>query len=531
MEKCRISIFKGRETLYNSLRTSPSFINGENDASHNDPLKVWTCLSDAQHCENDDSVTAVKMAIGRGSQSGFYTRTCNNVDMSAQEDKLPFLESSKAKHFGFLMQNLEMLEHIFADSDGVRLERDILVQLERIGALELFHTCLERTLKSSTSSNLTDVPIELIEEIQEDGLVNVNVDKSVVSSGKRQERESRRKRQPKNTRGIKVELLPKRFGDPRQPKLSSGKKLGNSRNTRQNIAKNEIEMSIGIKVVAELERLRSVLEEETGRVASSSGWAKAAGLSQKILQQRLHFGWYCRDELLRSTRSLIIYLARNYRGFGVAFDDLIQAGNMGVLEGAVRFDHTRGYKFSTYAQYWIRRSMSRTVAKHARGIRIPIKLRKSINEIQKARNALSSSHGKFLSESIIAEFTGLSTERIALANKRLRVVGSVDQKVGDCISVKFMEFTSDTSTMSPEEAVMREYMVNKMYLLLKDLMPIERQILIFRFGLGNIPRKSLEEIGRLFGVSKEWIRRVESRALAKLRNENCLQDFSRYLHV
>nr|GMC86781.1 serine/threonine-protein kinase Aurora-2 [Ipomoea batatas] len=85
--------------------------------------------------------------------------------------------------------------------------------------------------------------------------------------------------------------------------------------------------------------------------------------------------------------------------------------------------------------------------------------------------------------------------------------------------------------MSPEEAVMREYMVNKMYLLLKDLMPIERQILIFRFGLGNIPRKSLEEIGRLFGVSKEWIRRVESRALTKLRNENCLQDFSRYLHA
>lgn len=200
------------------------------------------------------------MGIGRGSQSRLYTRACNNVDMSAQEDKSSFLKSSKAKHFGFLMLNLEMLEHIFADSYVVRLERDILVQLERIGALELFHTCLERTLKSSSFSNLTDVPNELIEEIQEDGLLNVNVDKSVVSSGKRQERESRKKRQPKNTSGIKVELLPTGFEQyPRQPKLSSRKKLGNSRNTQQNIAKNEIEMSIGIKVVSSFEKNKKFL--------------------------------------------------------------------------------------------------------------------------------------------------------------------------------------------------------------------------------------------------------------------------------
>lgn len=522
---------KGRETLYDSVGTSPSFMHWENEASHTDPFRVRTCLSDRQLRENDISVTA-EMEIGIGSHSSLYDVIGNNWEVLTEEDKLKFLKSSKGKQFSLLMKNLDLLENIFADSCVVGLERDILAQLERLGALELFNTFLSRGQKSFPFSDLTNTPTELVDETQENDLLNIHTNKIVVTSGKKQERElRRRKRSDTNSDVFTLHLQPKTFKlDSKYPNISSGKTSRNFRNTREKIASSEAEMSKGVKVVAELESIRTILEEETGRVASFSSWAEAAGLSQKVLQQRLHFGWYCRDELLRSTKSLIVYLARNYRGLGVSFEDLVQAGSFGVLQGAVRFDHTRGYQFSTYVQYWIKKSMSMLVALHARGIRVPFTIIKVINKIQKAKKALSSRHGKFPSESEIAKFTGLSTNRILLASKCLRVVGSIDQKLGYFMSAKFVECTADKSVISPEEAVIRQHKINSVYSLLKGLEPKERDILVLRFGLVNNQRKSLEEIGRLHGVSKEWIRRVESRALTKLRNKNSLQDLRYFLH-
>ncbi|CAN4127971.1 unnamed protein product [Withania somnifera] len=421
------------------------------------------------------------------------------------------------------MKNLNMLENMFSDSEMSRLERDILVQLEKLGALEFFHTSLSRTHNSSTFPKVLDMPRELTKEAEKDDLIGHGMDKVVIRSSKKQERKSRRNRASRNASEIiMVQPHTKNIQeDLQQLKFYSGKRTHTSRNRRQKIAKNEAEMSRGVQLVAELERIRSVLEEEAGRVATFSSWAEAAGLEQKELQQHLHFGWYCRDELLKSTRSLVLYLARNYRGLGVAFEDLVQAGNMGVIQGAVRFDHTRGYKFSTYVQYWIRKSLSKLVAQHSRGVRIPFTICKVINQIHKARKTLSRSRGKFPSDKEIAKFTGLSTARIAMASKCLRVVGSIDQKVGDCISAKVLELTPDKSITSPEENVMRQETIDNMYALLESLDPKEQQVIYFRFGLETHQRKSLEEIGRLYGVSKEWIRRIERRALTKLRSADC----------
>ncbi|KAJ8555516.1 hypothetical protein K7X08_013012 [Anisodus acutangulus] len=522
--------FKGREALYDPARSLKPFINGDCEPSHSDPFIVRTCLSDPQLWTSETSVTTdIKMRIGRGSPSNIYGDIGSWI--SPDEEKPTYLNTTKSLHFSLLMKNLDLLENTFADSETSRLERDILVQLEKLGALEFFHACLSRTHHSYAFPKVLDVPRELIEEVEKDDIVVNGMDKVVVRSRKKQEWKSRRNRasryandiitvQP-HTKNIKEDL--------QQPKFYSGKRThAASRNKRQKIAKNEAEMSRGVKLVAELERIRSILEEETGRVATFSSWAEAAGLEQKELQQRLHFGWYCRDELLKSTRSLVLYLARNYRGLGVAFDDLIQAGNMGVLQGSVRFDHTRGYKFSTYVQYWIRKSLSKLVAQHARGVRIPFTILKVINQIRKARKTLSRSHGKFPDDNEIAKFTSLSTSRIAMASKCLRVVGSIDQKVGDCISAKVLELTPDKSITSPEETVMRQDIIDKMYALLESLDPKEQQVIYFRFGLETHQRKSLEEIGRLYGVSKEWIRRIERRALTKLRSADCFQHLAHY---
>lgn len=118
--------------------------------------------------------------------------------------------------------------------------------------------------------------------------------------------------------------------------------------------------------------MKTALEEDTKQVVSLSSWAEASGVEEKMLQQQLYHGYYCRDELIRSTRSLVVYFAKKYRGMGIALEDLLQVGYIGVLQGAERFDTTRGYRFSTYVQYWIRKSMSRVVAKYARGITVPV---------------------------------------------------------------------------------------------------------------------------------------------------------------
>ncbi|XP_011081724.1 RNA polymerase sigma factor sigC isoform X2 [Sesamum indicum] len=524
---------RGRDTSYILARLSASSVLYGETETLNDASRVHVCSSSPQLLENYYLGTReTKVAVGKGSSDGLSSLLEKHIETSNSEDKLAYLTSLQAtqlSQFRLLMKNLDMLEDMFSDSNVVRLERDILEQLERLGALRLFYSCLSRTLKSSTSFDLSNATTELVEEPKVNDSVDNHVGE-VVRSGRKELRKLRRKRMLDKESGITTQELPT-VTISKQHKYASARRASRSRNKRQRIARNEAEMSSGVKLVAELEKVRTILEEETGQVASLSSWAEAAGIKKKELQQNLHYGWHCRDELLRSTRSLVLFIARNYWGLGVAFEDLIQAGNIGVLQGAERFDQSRGYKFSTYVQYWIRKSMSTLVARHARGVRIPCTLSKVINQVQRARKALSTSNGKYPDDSDIAKYTGLSIAKIMSASKCLRVVGSIDQKIGEAISAKYMEIAPDTSILSPEETVIRQHMINDVHRLLNGLEPREKQVLILRFGLGNRQCKSLEEIGRLFCVSKEWIRKIERAALAKLRNEDSLKILSHYVYM
>ncbi|KAK3009000.1 hypothetical protein RJ639_013592 [Escallonia herrerae] len=520
--------FRIREASYDPARILLASVNsGEIETFHNDLLKTCSCSTVPQTLDNDYPETAI-LKVGLffiRSDSTVDNAIVDNIATPTEEDRVPFLASSqasKASHFSLLLENLIMLETAFTDSDAVRLERDILVQLERLGALKLFHTFLSRALTVPTLVDLADASNGPVEK-----------PKNVVRSGKKEERRARRQKALEKANKVYGLVFHSKSNHKRHQQHEF-RKSSNFRGRRIKVTRDEAEMSRGVKLVANLERIRVTLERETGQVASLSSWAEAAGISKMVLQENLYFGWHCRDELLRSARSLVIYLARNYWGLGVAFEDIIQvikAGNFGVLQGAERFDHTRGYKFSTYVQYWIRKSMSDLMARHARGIRIPFTLSKAINQIQKARKALSSRHEKYPGDGEIAKLTGLSLAKITSAGKCLRVVGSVDQKVGHFTNAKFSELIPDTSIKSPEEAILRHHMMKDIYDLLKGLDPRERQVLILRFGLEDHQRKSLEEIGRLFGVSKEWIRKIERTALRKLRDEETLQNLNPYLYM
>ncbi|XP_011019551.1 PREDICTED: RNA polymerase sigma factor sigC [Populus euphratica] len=525
---------RGMEASVNQARLSfLSVVSEEGDILNKHSFKSFACSSAAQNVENDClQMERLKMNVDKTSHVSI-NNTMGNDKVSVEEEistSHTRLRERMTSRFSFLLDNLDTLEKLVADLDALKLERDILLQLGRLGALEFFNACLSRTLQTSNALDLSAVPTENTGESKTDGMLDDLTGKTVVRTGKKEERKFRRGRAASDNGKKTTSLsLPSKSVQNNLQKPTFVKRTSSSSSRRSLIARNEAKMTRGVKVASDLERIRTTLEEETGQVVSLSCWAEATGLDKKVLQQQLQFGWYCRDELIKNTHSLVLYIARNYRGMGIAMEDLIQAGNLGLLQGAERFDPTRGYRFSTYVQYWIRKSMLKIVERHARGIQIPYALSRSINKIQKARKALSNSDGRYPDDWEVAKFTGLSLAKIESAKKCLRVVASLDQKIGEGHYAKYSEFIPDMSIQNPEEAVMRQHMREEIYDLLRGLESRERQVMVLRYGFKDNQPKSLAEIGRLFHVSKERVRKIEKKIMIKLRDEGIRRNLSRYM--
>lgn len=525
---------RGMEASVNQARLSfLSVVSEEGDILNKHSFKSFACSSAAQNVENDClQMERLKMNVDKTSHVSI-NNMMGNDKVSVEEEistSHTRLRERMTSRISFLLDNLDTLEKLVADLDALKLERDILLQLGRLGALEFFNACLSRTLQTSNVLDLSAVPTENTGESKTDGMLGDLTGKTVVRTGKKEERKFRRERAASDNGKKTTSLsLPSKTVQNNLPKPTFVKRTSSSSSRRSLIARNEAKMTRGVKVASDLERIRTTLEEETGQVVSLSCWAEATGLDKKVLQQQLQFGWYCRDELIKNTHSLVLYIARNYRGMGIAMEDLIQAGNLGLLQGAERFDPTRGYRFSTYVQYWIRKSMLKIVERHARGIQIPYALSRSINKIQKARKALSNSHGRYPDDWEVAKFTGLSLAKIESAQKCLRVVASLDQKIGEGHYAKYSEFIPDMSIQNPEEAVMRQHMREEIYDLLRGLDSREKQVMVLRYGFKDNQPKSLAEIGRLFCVSKERVRKIEKKIMIKLRDEGIRRNLSRYM--
>lgn len=298
----------------------------ENEIRQKDALRTYGCSCGDKRIITGDISNKVK--------EGNVGKNIRRSNHDANEQTAEIDTSSAAgnsSELGLLLENLNEVESIVCDADLVRLEREILVHIQRLGALKLFHACLSSTVSTSTATEnefLRDCPTECLGKKPENEIV--------VHSGKKEQRKIRRAIASEKARKAKMAPLSysKRMGKVRVPSFLVPSGLsGNLDSTQAGkkrivIASNEAEMSRGVKEFAELERIRSQLEEESGKAASYAKWAEAAGIDQKALRQRLQFGWYCRDKLIKSTRSLVIYLAKNYRGMGIAFDDLLQCQNI-----------------------------------------------------------------------------------------------------------------------------------------------------------------------------------------------------------
>jgi RNA polymerase primary sigma factor len=247
------------------------------------------------------------------------------------------------------------------------------------------------------------------------------------------------------------------------------------------------------------------------------------------LQRIIETGRLSRDHLIRSNTRLVVSIAKKYRERGLSFLDLIQEGNIGLIIAVEKYDYHRGNRFSTYATWWIRQSVSRAIANFGRTIRIPSHLHGRINKLHKMKQELEQIHGRPATIEELAEALEWPTSRIDWLMKSTRPAIPLESKVGDDQDSELIDFIADDISPTPSDEVAEKMLSNEMQQLLEHLSPREARILRLRYGLHDSQPRTLKEVGRLFGLSRERVRQLERSALHKLRSPKLGGDLWQYL--
>jgi len=285
-------------------------------------------------------------------------------------------------------------------------------------------------------------------------------------------------------------------------------------------ADQEVELAKRIQDLMQLESIRENLVEETGPGVelSEQQWAAAAGLNVQALRQRLRDGKAAKNEMIQANLRLVVSIAKKYANTNMSFQDLIQEGCVGLIRGAEKFDFQRGYKFSTYAHWWIRQAVTRSISDQSRTIRLPVHLFEIISRISKMEQKFALYNGRPPTLEEVSAEMDMSVEKIAQIKKAAQAPVSLAQTMGGENKGRTVEDTLiDVNAEGPEKVSGKSLLKEDLENVLNTLNPRERDVLRLRYGLDDGRVKTLEEIGTVFSVTRERIRQIEAKALRKLK--------------